>query len=275
MWRGERQTLIISNRAAFERAINKVIERHEALRTVFRTCELGEPQQVVLAPKNLGFELNYIDLQNTEEQTEKITDYRLKDAYKPFDLENGPLFRACLMQVDQEEYAFYFNMHHIISDGWSMDVLSNDIGLFYEEELSGNISEHQALRIQYKDYASWQLAEIESGKFKVHQAYWKSQFKDEIPVLNLRAKGARPKVAKQNGRRLDTYISSKLSKAVNSFSQANNGSLFMTLLATWNALCFRYTNQKDFVVGTPVAGREHPRQAGAAATQWLKALSRN
>ena len=118
--------------ALFEKPFDSLIDRHEILRTVFREDESGEIRQWVLEGEDLGFSIDYQDFRKESNKKEKAEAYIAADAYRAFDLAKGPLLRAALLQVEEEEYIFYFNMHHIISDGWSMEVLSKDVFKYYE-----------------------------------------------------------------------------------------------------------------------------------------------
>ena len=116
----------------FKRAVESTLERHEILRTVFKEDEAGEIRQWILTKEDLGFKIDYKDLRKEKNKEEKVKNYIGEDAYKAFDLKKGPLLRAGLLQVEDEEYVFYYNMHHITSDGWSMDVLAKDVFSYYE-----------------------------------------------------------------------------------------------------------------------------------------------
>ncbi|WP_165760207.1 condensation domain-containing protein, partial [Niastella populi] len=241
----------------FKRAIDATIDRHEILRTVFREDESGEIRQWVLEREALGFSIDYQDFRQEADKKEKAEAYIAADAYLAFDLENGPLLRAALLQVEEKEYVFYFNMHHVISDGWSMEVLSKDIFQYYEAYKTDKKPEIKELRIQYKDYSAWQLAQLKEESFKVHQGYWLNKLSGELPLLDLPAKKQRPKFKTHNGRGLATYLGKATTTKLKAYTQEKGGSLFMGLLAAWNILLYRYTSKTDIIIGTPVAGRDH------------------
>jgi len=241
----------------FKKAVHATIDRHEILRTVFVMDDLGEVRQRVLDRKGAGFEIGYADLRGDEKAEEKAAAYIEADSYRPFDLENGPLIRTSLLQVSDDRYIFYYNLHHIISDGWSMRILERDVMEYYEAYRSGTAAKLPALPIQYKDYAVWQQRQLETERLAADRAYWLEKFSGELPLLDLPGFKSRPKVKTYNGHLLSARISSSMAAALHSYCQDHGGSLFMGLLAVWNVLCYRYTSRGDIITGTPVAGRDH------------------
>ena len=242
---------------SFKRAIDSVIERHEILRTIFKEDEKGELRQWILKSEDLDFVIDFQDFRKEDNKEGRVKEYIAEDSYKAFDLENGPLLRASLLQTEDDCYVFYYNMHHIISDGWSMEVLSKDVFSYYEAYKENKLVDLKPLRIQYKDYSVWQLAQFEENSFKVHKDYWVNNLKGELALLNLPSSKQRPRVMTNNGHGLTTYINSATTDLLRSYSQENGGSLFIGLLAAWNVLMYRYTSQTDIIIGTPIAGREH------------------
>ncbi|WP_299258183.1 non-ribosomal peptide synthetase [uncultured Aquimarina sp.] len=243
--------------AYFKKAIYAVIERHEILRTIFKENEKGEIRQWVLSPEKLNFKLDYLDYRNESNKEDLVCKYINNDSYKPFDLEKGPLLRASIMQVSDKSYVFYYNMHHIISDGWSRDILIKDVMEYYQSLVNDVKPELVELNIQYKDYAAWQLTSSNNEKYLENESYWLNKLSGEMPVLDLPSQKIRTKRKTYKGHRIETLISSELTGSLKTFSQENGGSLFISLLATWNLLLYRYTSLKDIIIGTPVAGREH------------------
>jgi amino acid adenylation domain-containing protein len=241
----------------FKRAIGSTIDRHEILRTVFREDESGEIRQWILEREDSGFVIEYHDFRKEAGGKEKAEEYMTADAYRAFDLTKGPLLRAALFQVEEEEYVLYFNMHHIISDGWSMEVLAKDIFKYYEAFQSGKEPELKELRIQYKDYSAWQLAQLNEESFQTHKSYWLDKLAGELPLLDLPTSKQRPKVKTYSGHHLATYVDKATTAKLKRYIQDNGGTLFMGLLASWNVLMYRYTSQRDIIIGTAVAGREH------------------
>ncbi|WP_034887832.1 non-ribosomal peptide synthetase [Gillisia sp. Hel_I_29] len=241
----------------FKRAIYSVVDRHEILRTVFKENSQGEIRQWILERDALGFEIGELDLQGEADIESSVLNYLDNDRMVEFDLAKGPLLRAILLQVSEDRYVFYYNMHHIISDGWSMDVLSRDVFKYYEFYKSGGELDLPALRIQYKDYASWQLSQLSTSIYQGHRDYWTGLLGGDLPVLDLPSSKVRPVIQSHQGQLLRTYISKESTQGLKRFSHQEGGTLFMGLLSSLKALLYRYTGQEDLVVGTPVAGREH------------------
>jgi len=192
----------IENKALFESAIFYVITRHESLRTVFKSDESGEVYQSIVAPERFNFSLGFIDVRKENDPDEAAKNYIQNDAFELFDLENGPLLRASLIQLGEEEYIFYYNMHHIISDGWSMDVLAQDVITCYSAQLRGEKPELPVLQIQYKDYASWQLSQLNDSGFEDHKEFWMNELGGERTYLQLPTTKLRPKIRRSEERRV-------------------------------------------------------------------------
>jgi NRPS condensation-like uncharacterized protein len=167
----------------FKKALNAVIERHEILRTVFREDESGDLKQWVLSKESLGFEIFYKDFRLEENKESLALAYTTKDSYQPFNLEKGPLFRASLLQLSDDSYIFYYNMHHIISDGWSKRILSRDVLAYYDFFKTGEQIVLPTLKIQYKDYASWQLVQMALPDQEVSKLYWLRILGGDLPVV--------------------------------------------------------------------------------------------
>ncbi|MBC8757702.1 amino acid adenylation domain-containing protein, partial [Kordia sp. YSTF-M3] len=241
----------------FKKAILATIDRHEILRTVFIKDKNEEVQQKIETREAIGFEIKYIDYRN-EKNPEFIANAFVKaDTNQAFDLNKGPLVRVCLLQTSDEKFVFYYNLHHSISDAWSMDILARDVMAYYEAYQSNSEVELPKLRIQYKDYASWQLAQQTSETYQTHKNYWLDKFSGELPLLEIASHAKRPKIKTYNGATLQTHISPLLTGKLEQFITEQQGSLFTTMLALWNVLLSKYTSQKDIIIGSPVAGRNH------------------
>ncbi|MFK8105469.1 MAG: amino acid adenylation domain-containing protein [Saprospiraceae bacterium] len=244
--------------ACFEKAIHAVIQRHEILRTIFKLDEHGALRQYVLSAADLNFKLDLQNFVGRKDIESAWKEYTALDAFRAFDLENGPLLRAGLIQLADEQYLFYYNLHHIISDEWSMDILSRDVMNAYEHHHSGTSSILSPLRIQYKDYSAWQLSQLDSPIFKGHKEYWLSQLVGEIPTIDLPTQKRRPKIRTFNGRSIAARLSPDLTSRLRNFTREKGGSLFTGLLTAWYVLLYRYTGETNICIGNPVAGRDHP-----------------
>ncbi|MFH7014638.1 amino acid adenylation domain-containing protein [Flavobacterium sp. FlaQc-47] len=241
----------------FSKAIEAVLDRHEALRTTFKVNKEGEVRQIVKTTEELGFTVAYIDYRSDLHQDKNVDAYLKEDAYAPFDLKKGPLVRTSILQLSDDQYVFYYNIHHIICDGWSIDVLAKDVFALYENYLEGKQSELTTLKIQYRDYAAWQQNQLQQELNNSHKEYWLKSLAGELPTLDLPYQKARPPIKTYAGNNLKTYISSDLTNRLKKYGQNQGGSLFIGLLAVWNVLFHKYTAEKDIIIGTPVAGRDH------------------
>ena len=242
---------------SFKRAIYSVIDRHEILRTILKKDDEGEVRQWILDRENINFEIKEIDFRSNLDLKLSISQYIENDSYKEFDLELGPLFRMSLLRISESDYVFYYNMHHIISDGWSMDVLYKDVSEYYIHYKTGALLNLSPLKIQYKDYTSWQLSSLSTSNYQVHQDYWIGKLKGELPVIDLPSSKVRPVVKTYRGRRLSTYLTKKQVKGLKRMNQSHKGTLFMSLVTVLKILLFRYTGLKDLIIGTSVSGRNH------------------
>lgn len=245
------------NIPAFKNALEMLIRKHESMRTIFITVN-GEPKQKILSFEDSGFKLDVGDYRteaNPEIYVKAIVE---RDSKTAFDLSVGPLIRAGIYLISEKQYVFYLNIHHIISDEWSMGIFINELLGFYKASIEGKGQEFIPLKVQYKDYSAWQNKQLSGDKIKEHQNYWLGQFKESIPLLNLPSDFIRPKVKTHKGNTVGTVISEELTMGLKALSLEHGASLYMTLLTLINTLMHRYSNQEDIVIGFPIAGREHP-----------------
>lgn len=241
---------------AFVKAIKAVIDRHEILRTVFITDRKGNVFQRVFQSEEINFQIQVLDYSKEPNAKRLVDSYISSDAYVPFDLEKGPLLRAKLFKVENRRYVFYFNMHHIISDGWSDEVLTRDLLAYYKAFKTGEQSVLPELTFQYKDFAAWQLGNITSEAFEKHKAYWLNELSGELPLINLPSAVQRPEVKTYKGNLLTMSFGSLITKRINQFVSQKGGSQYMFLLSSLNVLLHKYTGLNTLVIGTPVAGRD-------------------
>ncbi|MDM8515210.1 amino acid adenylation domain-containing protein [Desulfobacterales bacterium HSG16] len=274
------------NQTTLIHAFTELIKRHQSLRTVF-VIENGVPCQRITPPPENLIDAGIIriidlpddlDLDNDLDLEKKSKELILKDANTPFDLETGPLVRITLVKVtadrkkvttDRKKAAndrkeekssgniMIINMHHIISDGTSLNVMVNEFSLLYQAFSRGEKNPLSPLSIQYKDYTMWQNRMIETGVFSDHQQYWHKKLAGEIPVLNLPADFQRPSVHKFNGKILSSRLPEELTGQLKTLASNEGASLFMALISMIKILAYRYTGQEDIIIGTPVAGRNH------------------
>jgi amino acid adenylation domain-containing protein len=243
------------NIPVLEQSLNKIIERHETLRTIFTSSEDGKASQKIL-PK-LSIKLDRIDLSKLpEDKKEKETlSLANKEARKPFNLATGPLIRAQLVQLSQDEFVLIMVLHHIISDGWSVNLFVQELSAGYSAFTKGRPFPLPDLPIQYIDYAAWQRSWLTGETLDLQMNFWKKQLAGMSPYLELPTDYARPPLVTSNGTRRVFHIKADLFKALQKLSNEKETTLFITLLTAFQTLMFRYSRQEDFAVGTPVANR--------------------
>ncbi|MCB1055192.1 MAG: amino acid adenylation domain-containing protein, partial [Acidobacteria bacterium] len=242
--------------ALLRRSIAGVIERHEALRTTFSTVD-EQPVQVIHPPTRWALPL--VDLSGLGAVAAKHEAGRLvgEDAVRPFDLNRGPVMRVSLVRLAPELHVVIANMHHIVSDGWSLTVLMGEIGELYEAASAGRDAELEPLPIQYGDYAVWQRNWLAGEVLESELAFWRRQLAGAPPVLELPTDRPRPPVRGIAGGTLDIAFDAELVARLRARSRESGVTVFMTMLALFQALLARYSGQEDILVGSPVAGRTH------------------
>jgi amino acid adenylation domain-containing protein len=246
------------NTAALEKSINEIIKRHESLRTTFAS-EDGKPVQVISDPTE--FKIQIIDLTNLPETERDHETMGLleEEAHSPFNLAEGPLFHAGLLKLADEEHIIAFNMHHIISDGWSVGVLINEVTALYIAFSKDLPSPLPDLPIQYADFAHWQRKWLDGEVLEKQINYWKKQLAGSPPLLELPTDHPRPAVQTFNGSTETIRLSKELSGALLELSRKEGVTPFMTLLAAFQTLLHRYSGQDEILVGSPIANRTHSK----------------
>jgi amino acid adenylation domain-containing protein len=250
-----------------EQSLNEILRRHEALRTTFPTIG-GQPVQAIAPAKPRR--LPVVDLTSLPACDRQGEALRLaaEEAGLPFHLARGPLARATLLRLDAEEHILLFAMHHIISDGWSTQVLYRELETLYDAFAAGRASPLPDLPIQYADFAVWQREWLhgrhgqEGGGLEAQLAYWKEQLGENLPVLDLPTDRSRPDLQTYRGARQEMVIPHQVTEGLKALSQREGATLFMTLLAAFQTLLFRYSGQDDLVVGTPIANRTRVETEG-------------
>ncbi|QKG84716.1 amino acid adenylation domain-containing protein [Kroppenstedtia pulmonis] len=249
------------NTEALQQAFNHLLERHEVLRTVIREVE-GEGRQVILPFKET--ELPVLDW-CFKEQNQRESDWSLwirQEADHVFDLSQGPLIRTHLIRMEEEEYILVCNMHHIVSDGWSMGIFLQEWFRLYEEYAEGVPAGLEELPVQYADFAVWQRKWM-SGEISEKQlAYWKKELAGDLPVLQLPHDYPRPAVQSYEGACHRIRLPGKLKERLVEFGRNEGATLFMTLMAAYQGFLSRYTGQEEVLVGSPVANRNHEKIEG-------------
>ncbi|MCP3169610.1 non-ribosomal peptide synthetase [Myxococcus qinghaiensis] len=232
---------------ALEGAFHDVARRHESLRTTFGEVD-GRPVQRI--HEQVEFELR------VEEAEEGEVLARVEaEARRPFDLERGPLLRGKVLRVGEEEHVLVWVVHHIVFDGWSVGVLERELSDAYAAKMSGNAADERRTEVRYADYAKWQREWLKGEVLEKQLAWWKQQLAGAPPVLELPADRPRPVMQSFNGGHLAVRLPPELAGALREVSRKEGVTLYMTLLAGFQALLARYSGQTDVVVGTPISGR--------------------
>ncbi|WP_084675600.1 non-ribosomal peptide synthetase [Chryseobacterium piperi] len=256
------------NKAYFKKAFQSLIDRHEILRTSFKSDKgTGEIRQYITPKEEIHFTIEVLDFIDKSES--EVEDYLHSANNEAFNLEESPLVRAFLLKRGSEEYLFFLSMHHIIGDGWSTEVLISEVVNNYNKLLkecnkeegiisSNGEKEKAPLAIQYKDYAVWLQEEIKGDEYRNAEAYWLNQFDGQLPVLELPSYKTRPLIQTYNGNNINHLFSREFTEKLKQYSEKHGVTLFITLMAGIKTLLYRYTGQDDIIVGTPIAGREHP-----------------
>ena len=240
--------------AALERALTEITRRHEILRTRFVVVN-GQPVQMIspAEPTNLPV----VDLSALVEAERDAEVHRrtTAEAQHRYDLSSGPLLRVVLLRLGEDDHVLLFTMHHIISDGWSMGVIVREVTSLYEAYRQGHLSPLPELPIQYADYAAWQRQWLQGDVLETQLSYWKSRLGGKVAALELPVDRPRPAVRTNRGATQHFTLPAKLSTALHELSRQQGVTLFMTLLAAFKTLLWRYTGQDDIVVGSPISGR--------------------
>ncbi|MBC8943737.1 non-ribosomal peptide synthetase [Xenorhabdus indica] len=244
------------NQNALKAALDRIVARHEILRTTFVSIE-GTARQVI-ADANGGFALTTEDISHlpeSEKQTtvEKCARY---EAITPFDFTQGPLFRGHLLRLAEDEHILLLTQHHIISDGWSVNVLIYELSTLYHAFCQELVDPLPELPLQYIDYTLWQHQWLQGNVLENLLNYWRNELQGAPILLELPTDKPRPIKQSYTGNRVNVAFSPTLSTALKAFSQRHGTTLFMTLLAGWSVLLSRISGQHDLVIGTPVANRQ-------------------
>ena len=251
----------VLNVSALSQSLNEIVRRHEALRTTFIT-ENDQPVQAIASALSLTLPLvDLRELAKTEREAQALR-LAIGEAQQPFDLTQGPLLRAKVLQLGEQEYVLLFTMHHIISDGWSMGVLIRELAALYEAFTSGKPSPLPELSIQYVDFAIWQQQWLQGEVLEAQLAYWKQQLAGVPAFLALPTDRPRPPAQTLLGATQSFQLPKSLSVALKALSQREGVTLFMTLLAAFKVLLYRYSGQSDILAGSPIANRNRAEIEG-------------
>ena len=237
------------DRQALQHSLDALYARHESLRSRFITRE--DRPQVQILPAN-GLPLAFHDLRRHPAQADTLC---RQAATQPFDLTQGPLVRAALIRLADEEHLFLLTCHHIISDGWSTGILLRDLGALYGALRRGDADPLPPLTLQYADYAAWQRRYLTPERLAAQAQYWRETLSDAPALLTLPTDRPRPTVQSFSGGEVPIAIDAELTQALRQFSRQHGGTLFMTVLAAWSLVLARMAGQQELVIGTPEANR--------------------
>jgi amino acid adenylation domain-containing protein/non-ribosomal peptide synthase protein (TIGR01720 family) len=248
------------NIKALEDSLNEIIRRHESLRTTFRSSG-GSPVQVIA--EELSLVMPLIDLKDQPKAERELAAKRLarNEAIRRFDLVKGPLLNAALIRLSEDEHILLLTMHHIITDGWSTSVFTAELATLYKAYCIGEASPLAELPIQYADFVHWQREWLQGEVLENQVSYWRRQL-EGVPVLRLFTDRPRPSVQTYEGARQNIALSPTLTSALHDLCRRQGVTLFMTMLAAFQTLLFRYTGQEDIVVGSPIANRNRTEIEG-------------
>ncbi|HEY7769992.1 condensation domain-containing protein, partial [Longimicrobium sp.] len=240
--------------AALARALDRIVARHEALRTVFAEMD-GVPEQRIPQAGETHFPLVEHDLRDHPQAGAELRRLMAEEAGAPFDLARGPLIRGRLVRLAEDDHVLLVTMHHIVSDGWSMGVFTRELGALYDAFRRGDPDPLPALPIQYADYAVWQRRWVEGEVLREQAEYWQRALAGAPELLELPTDHARPLKQDFSGGVVNIALDEELTASLKALGQRHGATLFMTLLAGWAAVLGRLSGQDDVVVGTPTANR--------------------
>ena len=247
------------NGPALARAVGALIQRHESLRTTF--APEGASARQVIAPAD-EYPLPFENVSTADDPEAEALQRARDEAWTPFDLEHGPLFRAKLLRIGADEHLLVLNMHHAVSDAWSLGILFRELAALYGAFADGLPSPLADLPVQYADFAAWQRAALTGDVLAERLAYWREALAGAPAVLELPTDHPRPAVQTYRGARESVQLDGAMLEAVRGVARREGATVFMTLLAAYQALLGRYSGQDDVVVGTPVAGRTRAETDG-------------
>ncbi|MDR6232875.1 non-ribosomal peptide synthase/polyketide synthase [Pseudomonas oryzihabitans] len=247
--------------ARFEAALQALIQRHETLRMTFPS-PAGTPVQQVQARLEVPLEWHDHSRLPVDEAEAALLRLADAEAHRPFDLERGPLLRALLVKQSEHEHHLVLTLHHIVTEGWAMDIFARELGELYEAFLEERESPLPPLPVQYLDYSEWQRQWLDGGERARQLAYWRAQLGDEHPLLELPSDRPRPPVQSHRGDLLRFSLPPEAAQRVRAFNARQGLTLFMTCTAAFAALLHRYSGQTELRIGMPVANRIRPESEG-------------
>ncbi|RYZ33615.1 MAG: non-ribosomal peptide synthetase, partial [Myxococcaceae bacterium] len=246
---------------ALRRTFNELVRRHESLRTKFPVHD-GQPYQDIAPVQEVAWNLRVMDGVPESRREVELRKQVSTEVLRPFDLGQGPLFRVTLVRLTEAEHVLVLAMHHIVSDGWSMDVLVREVATLYRAHAEGRPSPLPELAVQYADYAAWQRGWLKDDVLEAQLSWWRQQLEGAPHALELPTDRSRPAVQTFHGANASHVLPESLEEAVKTLAREEGATSFMVLLAAWQVLLARYSGQDDISVGTPIAGRNRTELEG-------------
>jgi len=243
----------VLDREALGHALDRIVARHEILRTTFKLLD-GEPAQRI-GPADCGFTLKDHDLSGQPDAQGALQRLMDEEVKSRFDFENGPLARGRLVTLGEQEHVLLMTVHHIVMDGWSMDIMIRELSTLYRANRAGQADPMPALAIQYADYAVWQRRWLAGAALQKQGEYWRRTLEGAPALTELPTDRPRPARHQFKGELLHFEFDESLTAGLKALSQRCGTTMFMTLLAGWSVVLSRLSGQQDIVIGAPVANR--------------------
>jgi hypothetical protein len=238
-----------------------LVHRHEALRTVIQTLD-GAPGQRVEAPAPVPLTVECLDAPEGPDREVALGDALRRIAAEPFDPERGPLFRTRLVRLDARDHVLILTLHHLIADGWSVRVLAHELETLYRTACEGHMATLAPLPVQFADHVLWQRERLARPEMEPLLAYWRNALSGAPPALTLPTDRPRPLVPTFKGARVRVSVPAGVAEAIRALAREEGATLFMALLAAYQTLLARWSEQDTVLVGSPVAGRDRTELEG-------------
>jgi amino acid adenylation domain-containing protein len=246
---------------ALEYALNQVVERHEVLRTSF-AAEHDQPRQVITPHVEMKIGITDLSGLSGAERDREALRLSQEESKRPFDLSRGPLVRTSLLRLADQEHLLLINVHHVISDRWSLGIFSEEVAAFYRAFVTKQSPELRAMPVQYADFAVWQRGWLKGAVLEEQLSWWKGQLQGAPPLLELPTDRPRPATQSFRGANVFHELGAELTGKVESLSRRENATVFMMMMAVFQVLLSRYSGQEDLVVGSPIAARNRAEIEG-------------
>ncbi len=241
----------------FDYTVQELVKRHESLRTIFVNVD-GAPRQRILPTLKVPVEVVELSKIDEVERNIKLNEIFKSVAHKPFNLEKGPLIRFVLVMLGNDQYVLIFNIHHIVNDGWSHNIILKEVTTIYNSSLQKKPHALPERVVQYKDYAHWNREAFMNGRYDASERYWLDKFRDKPNGVHLPFDRPRQTIQTFNGGRIPFYIPKEDTALLRAITNDCGATFFMGLLSLIDIILYKYSGQTDIIIGSPIAGRRHP-----------------